>query len=203
MPQMLNLTKENLTHVLKSVFIGFSPGQKAHKLYSLDSKQVIVSRDVIFYEDIFPFQVDRISDPSTNVPLPLDHDMDSVPNNVEDTEEEILDTSNNSDLIEDSSITASHRRSTRQKKMTNWLNDYVLNTVVTEDTSENHDSPDTQRKLTSYTRQTFPYNVSKSLNRAYVNFLTNIFAVKEPHTYDQAKRCDEWIQVMQQEIIRH
>lgn len=30
------------TRAQKCVFIGFSPGQKAHKLYSLDSKQIIV-----------------------------------------------------------------------------------------------------------------------------------------------------------------
>lgn len=40
----------------KYIFLGFSPGQKSYKLYSLDSRQIVVSRDVIFYKDIYPFQ---------------------------------------------------------------------------------------------------------------------------------------------------
>lgn len=55
----------------KCVFLGFSPGQKAYKLYSLDTKQIIISRDVVFYEYIFPFQsvnFDNVSELS--FPLP-------------------------------------------------------------------------------------------------------------------------------------
>lgn len=35
----------------------FSTGQKAYRLYGFDSNQIIVSRDVIFHEDIFPFHL--------------------------------------------------------------------------------------------------------------------------------------------------
>lgn len=43
------------TRAHKYVFIGFPPGQKAFRLYNLDTKQIIVSRDAIFYQNIFPF----------------------------------------------------------------------------------------------------------------------------------------------------
>lgn len=43
------------TRAHKCIFLGFSPSQKAYKLYNLDTKQTIVSRDVSFYEYIFPF----------------------------------------------------------------------------------------------------------------------------------------------------
>nr|GEY02156.1 hypothetical protein [Tanacetum cinerariifolium] len=40
----------------KCVLIGYSTNKKAYKLLSLDSKNVFYSRDVKFYENIFPFK---------------------------------------------------------------------------------------------------------------------------------------------------
>lgn len=58
----------------KCVLLGFSPCQKAYKLYELDSKQIIVSRDV---KHIFPYSkgssCNYFSDPSP--PLPVTDDV--------------------------------------------------------------------------------------------------------------------------------
>ena len=40
----------------KSVFIGYSFEKKAYKLFSLESKKILFSRDVTFYETMFPFK---------------------------------------------------------------------------------------------------------------------------------------------------
>ncbi|GKC82028.1 ribonuclease H-like domain-containing protein [Tanacetum coccineum] len=40
----------------KCVLVGYSNSKKGYKLWSLDNKQVIYSRDVKFFEDIFPFK---------------------------------------------------------------------------------------------------------------------------------------------------
>ncbi|KAL0460027.1 UNVERIFIED_CONTAM: Retrovirus-related Pol polyprotein from transposon RE1 [Sesamum latifolium] len=40
----------------KCVFIGYVHGQKAYKLYDLENKITVISRDVVFHEAIFPFQ---------------------------------------------------------------------------------------------------------------------------------------------------
>lgn len=37
------------------MFLGFSHGQKGYKVYSLDTKKIIVSRDVMFQENLFPY----------------------------------------------------------------------------------------------------------------------------------------------------
>ena len=37
------------------VFIGYPTGIKGYKLYDLKTKQVFVSRDVVFHEHLFPF----------------------------------------------------------------------------------------------------------------------------------------------------
>nr|GME09251.1 Retrovirus-related Pol polyprotein from transposon TNT 1-94 [Ipomoea batatas] len=48
-------------------------GQKAYRLYDLDSQKILVSRDVIFYETIFPFKNDSTSSDQSTLPpiLPL------------------------------------------------------------------------------------------------------------------------------------
>ena len=49
------------------IFIGYPYGQKAYKLYELETKKVFVSRDVIFHENCFPYmQQDHVS----SLPLP-------------------------------------------------------------------------------------------------------------------------------------
>lgn len=37
------------------IFVGYPFGQKGWKLFDLNSKKFLVSRDVKFFEDIFPF----------------------------------------------------------------------------------------------------------------------------------------------------
>ncbi|PKH48991.1 hypothetical protein CRG98_050339, partial [Punica granatum] len=39
----------------RCIFIGYPNGKKGWKLYDLDTEEVFVSRDVVFYEDSFPF----------------------------------------------------------------------------------------------------------------------------------------------------
>jgi len=39
----------------RCVFVGYPFGQKGWKLYDLDNKEIFVSRDVKFFEEIFPF----------------------------------------------------------------------------------------------------------------------------------------------------
>ncbi|CAM8961061.1 unnamed protein product [Rhodiola kirilowii] len=54
------------------IFLGYPYGKKAYKVYCLTSHKVLVSRDVHFYENIFPFQVkspDAESNSSSVVPL--------------------------------------------------------------------------------------------------------------------------------------
>lgn len=37
------------------VFLGFVTGQKGYKIYSMDTKRIVISRDVGFHETQFPF----------------------------------------------------------------------------------------------------------------------------------------------------
>ncbi|KAJ0947449.1 putative RNA-directed DNA polymerase [Helianthus annuus] len=48
------------SRVEKCVFIGYSLDKKGYKLFSLDSRTIVFSRDVKFYESVFPFKEQSI-----------------------------------------------------------------------------------------------------------------------------------------------
>ncbi|KAJ0627129.1 putative RNA-directed DNA polymerase [Helianthus annuus] len=60
------------SRVEKCVFIGYSLDKKGYKLFSLDSRTIIFSRDVKFYESVFPFKEQSVfekydSNPSKDI----------------------------------------------------------------------------------------------------------------------------------------
>jgi len=56
------------------VFVGNVPGIKGYKLYDIVSKSFLISKDVVFHKQMFPFQSIRhtsdIFDPFPNIVLP-------------------------------------------------------------------------------------------------------------------------------------
>lgn len=53
-----------------SVFIGYTPTNKVYRLLNLTTMQTFISRDVMFHEDIFPFNLN--TDKSYISPLPTE-----------------------------------------------------------------------------------------------------------------------------------
>lgn len=160
----------------KCIFIGFSPGQKAYKLYNLDTEKILVSRDVVFYEDIFPFQAECIKQDIESLPLPLTCDMDNA-----------LDVTEGADIIQEhaddsstSDATVTRKQSTRQRRTPRWMNDYVINRTIAEDVYTEEDFTITLKAPTAYTPHTFPYNIPRHLKRTYVNYLTNLSTACKP-----------------------
>ena len=71
------------------VFIGYPIGMKGYKLYDLATKQIFVSRDVVFHEHIFPFHSvsthDTLSYPFPDLVLPypfIDNHSDHTPTSL-------------------------------------------------------------------------------------------------------------------------
>lgn len=71
----------------KGVFTGYSLGQKGFKIYDLENKTIIVSRDVRFYESTFPFLSTPDEGPEIQTIVPLDMGSDGC-----DVDEESSDT---------------------------------------------------------------------------------------------------------------
>jgi len=57
----------------KCVFIGFKKGTKGYILLNIQSREIFVSRDVVFYEHVFPYQ--RVEDTSNEIDSPDIHDQ--------------------------------------------------------------------------------------------------------------------------------
>ncbi|KAL4341568.1 hypothetical protein GQ457_08G006840 [Hibiscus cannabinus] len=59
---------------LPAVFLGYAPGVKGYKVYVLQNHTIMISRNVIFHEEIFPFHtiaaVDSLVDPFPAIVLP-------------------------------------------------------------------------------------------------------------------------------------
>jgi len=57
----------------KCVFIGFKKGTKGYILLNIQSREIFVSRDVVFYEHVFPYQ--RIEDTTNETDSPDIHNQ--------------------------------------------------------------------------------------------------------------------------------
>ncbi|PRQ17953.1 putative RNA-directed DNA polymerase [Rosa chinensis] len=53
----------------KCIFLGYPHGQKGYSVYDLEKQKVLVSRDVVFYEDSFPFQSASYSHSTNHDPI--------------------------------------------------------------------------------------------------------------------------------------
>jgi hypothetical protein len=54
----------------KCIFLGYPFGHKAYRVYDLTTKKIFISRDVIFVENVFPFQHHSPSPNAPVIPLP-------------------------------------------------------------------------------------------------------------------------------------
>ena len=122
------------------VFLGYPHGIKGYKLYDLHTKQIFISRDVVFYEHIFPFHNTSlhvpIHDPFPDLVLPtmLSQSVSSSPfqsnNSVPTTN---LPTSSTSDIAPTTSSTSPIpylRKSSRSTRMSSYLRDFHCNLSV-------------------------------------------------------------------------
>lgn len=180
------------TIAYKCVYLGLSTGQKAYKLYNIDTNQVFISRDVIFHEKMYPFDKQVIEDKITPLPVIEDEEIDNtndIETTVQDTPPE--DEGDHTEGI----IEATQRRSTREKQRPRWMEDFVVNASI-----DNLADKDSITPGHGYTPCTYPYTIATSFDSAYINFLANISSVTEPRTYEQANKSEEWRQAMKQEI---
>ncbi|KAL2241232.1 UNVERIFIED_CONTAM: Retrovirus-related Pol polyprotein from transposon RE1 [Sesamum indicum] len=175
----------------RCVFIGYVHGQKAYKLYDIEQRSVLISRDVIFHENVFPYKNCTIESEHCPVPLPINVDcepINSAPLStaISSTTSENLSTSFPSSAS-DNSTADTHpslavsppslpRRSTRPSHKPSWLKDFVCHSYID--------------------CQTPSFSVASS----HLSFLAALSIVQEPRTYAQAKDILEWQQAMDAEI---
>ncbi|XP_071720767.1 uncharacterized protein [Rutidosis leptorrhynchoides] len=115
---------------IRCVLLGYPPEQKCYKLYVLDTKEVIYSRDVIFKEDGFPFKHSSMKDTCQQNDLPIpnfaeeDDTQQSTPQELVEPEVNISQ-SNSQSNTQSTATTKSLRRSSRTRIPPTWLKDFV------------------------------------------------------------------------------
>jgi len=112
----------------KCVFIGFKPGMKGYVLLDIKSREIFISRNVMFYENIFPCNVSNSSEHDQNVeflePNSLHND---VPNNyVSHKDHNIIDNDDENSNTD------------------NDITDFSSESERKEDITENHDQINVQ-----------------------------------------------------------
>lgn len=65
------------------VFIGYSLGKKGWKFFDMEREEIIISRDVVFREDVFPFSEKVALLPSTSSSTLPDDDWAVTPTIVD------------------------------------------------------------------------------------------------------------------------
>ncbi|GJU73539.1 putative RNA-directed DNA polymerase [Tanacetum coccineum] len=210
----------------KCVLIGFSSTKKAYKVYGLDSKVVFYSRDLKFYETIYPYKMNKsfqniVFDSSNNkvdtlnffndnqTPSPNDEGRglnNSAPNEGGDAHPDHSDGQDEGDAASmgDNSYSEGNVPSSSN-----------VDTIRGEPENSSQVQPDLRRSSrTSKQPARFNdfvvgssklYGLEKyvtyaNLSRSNFCFSTTLNKTTEPTTYDEAIRNPKWIESMNNEI---
>ncbi|KAL0358344.1 UNVERIFIED_CONTAM: hypothetical protein Sangu_0683800 [Sesamum angustifolium] len=178
-------------HELTNVYSGYSQCHKGYKVWDIDTNTVLHSRDVIFHEDVFPYE----SPPTPSVSLPLVQPTDmmdsphiSLPNLLPSTSDSCdvlpsitlpsLTPSSVSNPAPTNLYIPPPRRSQRESKQPAWLNDYVCHCTCNSDSA----------------------CIPSTFSPAHISFVALLSSLQEPRTYYQASKDDKWVEAMNQEL---
>ncbi|CAM8899443.1 unnamed protein product [Rhodiola kirilowii] len=211
------------------VFLGYPYGKKAYKVYCLSSQKILVSRNVYFYEDIFPFQQSQFirskPEPSAVVPLVSDQsvyaDHPTVDSGIESStavdndDMHIFDTE---DYISEGhsvppvSVTAvpgsekiiTHNLDACPNEVTSQL---PVTSVINQRPRRNIQKPKWLRdyQCNIALQHTSSHSIEKQVtyekcSMAHKHFLGLISTHTEPKTYSQASKDKLWVEAMNKEI---
>ncbi|CAM8901423.1 unnamed protein product [Rhodiola kirilowii] len=211
------------------IFLGYPYGKKAYKVYCLTSHKVLVSRDIHFYEDIFPFQLkktDAKSGSSLVIPLVTNRTGDApcssgeVVSNIATDEcfydsidstsaEQLFDTDNVPAAGESNSATDTHNN-TQESHSSNIDTHVGLQNNGTVPVRKSQRNPKPPGWLQDYQcnallNNSSPHSMDKQItyghcSSAHAHFLGLISLHKEPKSYTQASTDELWRAAMQKEI---
>jgi hypothetical protein len=185
----------------KCVYLGIKPGVKGYVALDLHNYEIIVSRNVVFEETIFPYPVSNSKSAWEYVePTPNTHPS-TEPTQTRNSQETTNDLSTNHDhdsidlpldQPSEKTTTSSHdqkftnsspRRSTRIKQTPLHLMDYQCNAIT-------HKTPYPISSFISH----------NNLSKSYSTFCLSLLADTEPTTYAEASKHECWVKAMKNEL---
>ncbi|GLT64493.1 hypothetical protein SLA2020_369820 [Shorea laevis] len=203
----------------KCIFVGYPLGKKGYKLYDLETQQIFTSRDVIFYEHIFPYQSKENehhqgkSNPTVTVQPFEEHSLTN--DNPHDKSEEsthqpesmdqhkpLEETQNTQRTIDSQPATDSGNqlvqslRPQRERRAPRHLDDYVCS--MSQSVDPNQVTLQSANSGTLYPLSNhLSYNSFSPNHKAYLAAITSL---DEPKTFSQAVKSEHWREAMRKEI---
>nr|GEX68162.1 hypothetical protein [Tanacetum cinerariifolium] len=212
------------------VFLGYPQGTKGYKIYDIESKKIVVSRDVLFLEDNIPFKnIAGNLDCNKDEPTKVHDDFKSTNLFLDSGEQNYFD-----GPPQNSSSTTTEDIGSEEENVAQHENDLfannspVLGPEIEENHAISHEEPEPRSKrvrtqpahLSEYvvnlplrspilnlapiklTRQYTPYLILFLMINSLTHkaFLTTISSNHEPSCFEQATQDEKWRNAMQQEI---
>lgn len=204
----------------KCVFIGYSSSKKGYKLFSLYQKTIIFSRDVQFYENVFPFKMssdDKVteanvsdvnhlnffnlfgSENSNNLNKPNDDEkatqgegsgMDIPGSSAESASESLTTTTPNDEIVEQ--IAAPEGKNTNVYENSNLRRSTRTSTQP-------------KRFNDFVLNNKVKFSVDKVVNYSQLSaenycFVSNLNKTNEPSNYKEAMLDNRWVEAMNAEM---
>ncbi|GJZ52807.1 retrovirus-related pol polyprotein from transposon TNT 1-94 [Tanacetum coccineum] len=191
---------------VKCVLLGYPQNQKGYKLYDLNTKEIFLSRDVVFDETVFPFKGDTFTHPNitpsmhTFSDIFLDEENGVVPNTPlfqsATTQEPIIQTSPAPNTLEPiphnppdlniptqlpniaNPVSNNERIQTKRSSRQSTKPRWLKDFV----TPQSHRA----NAVSSVSYPLFSSTNFKGIPQSHIAFLANAFAISDPTTFHQA-----------------
>ncbi|XP_074305867.1 uncharacterized protein LOC141641088 [Silene latifolia] len=147
----------------KCLFIGYPPAKKCYKLYDLETHDVFVNRDVVFYEHYFPFKTTNIQQFSTD----FISDIDIIKESSSTSTYNIAGPTNQTSIPSPGPLDV--RRSSRTRKTSSRLSGYHCPSIST-------------------ALHTAVIQQLDNFDSTYISLLSNVIKEIEPSYYNQASK---------------
>ncbi|KAJ0495264.1 putative RNA-directed DNA polymerase [Helianthus annuus] len=207
----------------KCVLLGYSNFKKGYKLWSLDSKKVFFSRDVKFYESVYPFKIKNFDNQESVYNNQLNHanffdnilsEVSSIPNDEEGANGS-HDPVNEDQQPLSPSTSAPVQQSEQEGSSgldTNVMADNITGTNVETNQSEGTSVRKSYRNVSMPKRfdefvveGKVKYGIEKVVSYAHLSYDNKCFVaalnkVCEPTCYNEAVKNDKWVDAMNSEM---
>ncbi|KAM0019556.1 putative RNA-directed DNA polymerase [Helianthus debilis subsp. tardiflorus] len=217
-------------HADKCVFLGYSNFKKGYKLLSLDNKKIFFSRDVKFYENVYPFKVKSFDNQETVCGKNLNHinffdectsEVPNMPDDEEgsngannpfsDYQQPLSPSTSAPDPIVDHSQQVGQESSSRQDDScraedTLGLNEDTNLSEGTHSVRKSSRSVVFPRKFSDYVVDgRVKYGIEKSVNYSNLSvenlcFVSSLNKMVEPSSYSEAVKDPRWVEAMNKEM---
>ena len=181
------------------IFLGYPYAQKAYKVFDLNTKKVIISRDVIFFENCFPFLQQEVIQHSP-LPFPVsDYNDVSVSPIVQSFQQahQLTEYTEGRQHLEPPTESTAARQQVAQPSETNITP--VQPALPTRRSSRSHKTPSHLQDFICSNSQVSWCNLTL-VPPTHIAALTALEEFPEPANYEQVAKHPGWVEPMQKEI---